>query len=448
MATPDDAATISDASPGNDAHVSRDAGSPDAGLLWCVPGVSGDCVVQLALGWLHTCALRASGTVECWGAGFAGQLGDGLTAHSLCRTSSGDVDCSTHPVAVAGLSDAVEIRAGAYFTCARRASGSVVCWGLDDRAQLGDSASHGVCVGTVDCSPSPVTVATISDATEIALGWGHACARRATGAISCWGDGTVGQRGDGTTSPVLAPSGVTGISDASHVSAGGGDSCALTLAGAMLCWGDDGSGELGDGVATHSTCTALRGGTTDCSPTPVAVAASSAISAITSGVGHACALHTDGTISCWGSNESGQLGDGTLTHTMASTCAMGWDCSFSPVDVSGVTDAIAVAAGGDHTCALHPDGTVSCWGLDGAGQLGDGPTTHTTCSATGASLDCSPDAVNVVGVNDAVEIATGAGHACVRRASGSLACWGDNTYGQLGNETTLRSAAPVPVVLP
>jgi alpha-tubulin suppressor-like RCC1 family protein len=239
-----------------------------------------------------------------------------------------------------------------------------------------------------------------------------------------------------------------GLSDASHVSAGGGDSCALTLSGSMLCWGDDGSGELGDGATTHSSCTALRGGTTDCSSTPVTVASSTAIAAITSGVGHTCALHTDGTISCWGSNESGQLGDGTLSHTIASTCAMGWDCSFSPVDVGGVTDAIAVAAGGDHTCALHPAGVVSCWGLDAAGQLGDGPATHTTCSATGASLDCSPDAVAVVGVNDAVEIATGAGHACVRRASGGLACWGDNTYGQLGNETTLRSTAPVPVVLP
>ena len=151
--------------------------------------------------------------------------------------------------------------------------------------------------------------------------------------------------------------------------------------------------------------------------------------AVAAGSSHTCALQQTGEIACWGSNERGQLGDGTN------------DDSEVPVPVMGIDDATAIAAGGElagggHSCALHEDGTISCWGTNRQGQLGNGQSGRNIRSSV---------PVQVVGITDAKAITTGISHSCALHEDGTISCWGDNDWGQLGNGTNRRSLVPVRV---
>ena len=171
---------------------------------------------------------------------------------------------------------------------------------------------------------------------------------RQGGTISCWGYNGYGQLGDGTYDYSSMPVVVTGISDAVAIAAGNKHSCALRQGGTISCWGHNGNGELGDGEEDGN------------SSVPVEVVGIADATAIAAGWLYSCALRQGGTISCWGYNGNGELGDGT------------GDDSLMPVGVAGISDAVAVAAGDDHSCALRQGGTISCWGDNYYGQLGDG----------------------------------------------------------------------------
>src|SRR3990172_2245778 len=163
-----------------------DSAVADAPASDSAPGPSGD-LVELALGASHTCARRASGSVLCWGANWAGQLGDGTTAS---RPLAGPVP---------GLDDAVQIAAGEQHTCAVRATGVAVCWGANDIGMLGD--------GTTTTRLVPTPVSGLNDAVEIATApqADHTCARRTTGQIACWGSNGYGELGTGGPAPSLFP---------------------------------------------------------------------------------------------------------------------------------------------------------------------------------------------------------------------------------------------------
>ncbi|MFN8508333.1 MAG: hypothetical protein U0547_12325 [Dehalococcoidia bacterium] len=249
----------------------------------------------------------------------------------------------------------------------------------------------------VGATPGPPAI------TAIAAGATHTCAI-VSGGVRCWGSNADGELGDGTNIGRLAPVPVAGLdSGVTAIAAGDRFSCALT-SGAVKCWGANGYGQLGDGTTTPSNV-------------PVAVSGlSSGVTALSSvHASHACAATASGAV-CWGRNDAGQLGDGTTT-----------DRSI-PVTAAGVAgDAIALAAGGRHTCVVSAGGGVSCWGFGENGELGNNANAS------------SPAPVPATGLSSGVvAIAAGHDHTCavtdaqVVPGFERAKCWGDNSHGEVG----------------
>jgi alpha-tubulin suppressor-like RCC1 family protein len=290
-------------------------------------------VNSLSAGYSHSCVLLETGGVECWGVNDSGQLGDGTTVN---RPSAVDVQ------ALAGLASAVV--AGGGFSCAILAgTGAVQCWGDNRGGQLGD--------GTLTNSSLPITVQTITGALAITLGRAHACALLPAGVVKCWGGNIKGELGDGTTSTRKQPVVVQGLSaPAQAVSVGSDHSCALLTTGAVQCWGFNLYGELGNDTKTDSLV-----------PVDV-VGLSSGVVQISAGSFHSCALMSTGGVKCWGFNAYGGLGDESTTDRTV------------PVDVRAGLKYAAVSAGSGkcQTCILSTTFMPQCFGPNERGQLGDG----------------------------------------------------------------------------
>ena len=358
----------------------------------------------------HPGRLSAVSRRSSLGRRLAGRLA--VAAASLALMPTLSVMAGTPSVANAGfqatssgtyLTGATAITAGSQFTCALVASGGVDCWGDNSIAELGD--------GTTTSSSVPMAVRGITTASAIAAGFGHACALLAGGTVKCWGANATGQLGDGTLGQSTTPVAVSGIAGAIAIVAGGQHTCALLSAGTVKCWGEDLEGELGDGTTPIYRST------------PVAVIGLTGVRALAAGGRHTCALLSGGTVKCWGWNSWGQLGDGTSTSRS------------KPVAVAGLTGAAAIAAGDDHTCALLGDGSVACWGHNQYGELGNGTTTD------------SSTAVPVFFVSTVSAITGGQHHTCALLAAGSVDCWGYNLFGQLGDGTTTDSLTPTSVTV-
>jgi alpha-tubulin suppressor-like RCC1 family protein len=354
-------------------------------------------VVAISVGGPHTCALTSTGGVKCWGDNGRGQLGDGTTTNS------------STPVDVVGLSFGVTaISAGdEKHTCAVTISGGATCWGFNGSGQRGD--------GTLSDSPVPVDVSDLgSGVADIDAGGFHTCGVTSGGGAKCWGAGTSGQLGNGFPgTDSSTPVGVSGLSTGvGALSAGESHSCALTTDGGIQCWGYNGFGQLGDGTTTNAF-----------SPIGVVGLSSSSILSISAGGGHTCTVTSRGSVKCWGLNTSGQLGDGTRKT------------SATPTQVSNLPPGIlAVAAGGQHTCAITPSGGVSCWGRNSSGQLGNGTTKNSSVPVQVSGL-----------ASGVVEIAAGGAHTCAVTAEGGVLCWGAGSFGQLGNGAVKGSSTPASV---
>jgi alpha-tubulin suppressor-like RCC1 family protein len=185
--------------------------------------------------------------------------------------------------------------------------------------------------------------------------------------------------------------------------------CARKPEGIVKCWGDDVQGQTGTGGVDGGILRA-----------PTAVVGVTDAVHIAAGGKHACAVRQGGKVSCWGYNFDGQLGNGQTNARAA-----------SPVDVSSLTDAVAVSAGSNFSCAIRSSGAVACWGAGLSGQLGGGSNTP------------RPTPGPVTNLTDALAVAAGESHACAVRGGGRVVCWGEGVNGQLGTGTTAPSNVPV-----
>ncbi|MCK5688830.1 RCC1 repeat-containing protein, partial [Myxococcota bacterium] len=242
----------------------------------------------------------------------------------------------------------------------------------------------------------------------------HSCALLSAGTVKCWGANGDGQLGNGAANTdEVTPVDVSGLSDVAAIVAGYHHNCALLNSGAVKCWGDNYSGQLGDG------------GTNPLESTPVDVSGLANVIAITAGGSHSCALLDTGAVKCWGSDYYGQLGDSGYNTD-----------STTPVDVVGLSGTVtAITAGFVHTCALLDTGAMKCWGGNDYGQLGNGEV---------LLEEISPG--NVAGIASGVTaIAAGEHHSCALFNTGAMKCWGNDNYGQLGDNPCRDYSCDVPV---
>jgi alpha-tubulin suppressor-like RCC1 family protein len=289
----------------------------------------GSGVTAVGTGNGDSCALLASPpAVVCWGGNTAGELGHG------------SIDGNNHPIPTAvGLAEEpVELVVGAFHACARSASGTVQCWGANDRGQLGDLTA---------ADPSPATTVPGLVASALAAGEYHTCAVvQATGALECWGLGSAGQLGNGGLPAKAGPTPVTGLdSGVVAVAAASAHTCAIhrgDQSSELLCWGSNQWGQLGTGTAAdhpdHYTAVVVPA----LAPEPVGVTAGNLTT---------CALLANGALTCWGNNDSGALGSGDFVSR------------YQPgAPVPGLGAVAEGAAGNSRACALLVNGSAWCWG--------------------------------------------------------------------------------------
>ncbi len=233
--------------------------------------------VELAAGQYHSCAIRADGSMWCWGQNTYGQLGNGLTANSHT------------PVEVAGLTNASVPALGWDSSCVLKTDGTVWCWGRNNYGQLGN--------GTTTNSLVPVQAGSSASNTRIASGTYHVCTKRGL-TVTCWGQNTYGQLGDGTTTQRNTPTAVNSTSWFGEVSCSSSHTCTLLLGGNVACWGQNTNGQVGDGTYVQRN-------------SPVSSVSGFIFSTVSVGSGHSCGVKADGTAWCWGSNSNGLLGNGS-----------------------------------------------------------------------------------------------------------------------------------------
>ena len=362
----------------------------------------------------------------------------------------------SHPTGSAmgsGASGLASLDLGETHGCAVSSS-SVICWGVATDGQLGNGAS-------ALTSRDPVSVTTVtgwtplevSVSTSSGIGGGTSCALYSSDStgerrVMCWGGGGSGQIGDGGTSSLSSPASTDlvmldsttplGASDGSEtlssspydvvevsLSEIGKFGCARSSQGHVKCWGYNAYGQLGHG----NTSTASDGENEmgeDLAFVPLG--ANRTATRISVGENHACGLLDDGSVKCWGRNNYGQLGMGNTTQIGDGPNEMG--DFLAAVDLGTSRTATEIATGQHHSCALLDDGSVKCWGLNSYGQLGIGNTSTRGDGANEMGDDLV--AVDLGTGRTAISIEAGATFTCAILDSGVLKCWGQNSFGQLG----------------
>jgi alpha-tubulin suppressor-like RCC1 family protein len=381
----------------------------------CGAGIC-DEILQIANGQYHTCALRSSGTVVCWGENGSGQLGIGTTTDQLT------------PVVVPGLSDVVDLVAGWEHTCALLANGRVRCWGGNGQDQVGDGS------GSDQLSPTPVveaaTMGELDRVTDLGASRYGTCGLRTTGELACWG-----QNASGMIDPWDLGSATFAFARPATFDSCG-DGCtpdrvvrftmgARYIAAIVAYTGKGTFVEL----QAQGDAPGDIGSTAGVSYLPFGTLGD--VVELASGNDHVCLRRASGTVECIGDNTNGQLADGsTITGS-------------SPV-VTLFTSATALMLFDDTTCVRNTLGQVYCMGA----------TNEAECTGPGSAMPVlAPRRVNVAAGGAAYSaryLANGGGGAyrtpCLVSTAGAVHCWGNNIGGQIGNGNTTGQEYPTRVV--
>jgi alpha-tubulin suppressor-like RCC1 family protein len=297
----------------------------------------------------HSCGLTAAGTAYCWGENQDGELGNGFGGIA-----------SAPPVMVLGGHTWAEVRPGGNSTCGVTTNGQGYCWGANGQGQLGDGATTGSLV--------PVSVTAGETWTTIDPGGAFACGVTTSGAGLCWGNNFYGNLGNGSkhNSTNVAQTSRTQISGGhiwSRIEAtNGGFTCGITTSGAAYCWGTGSNGVLGNGS------------TSSVQDTPVAVSGGLSFSFLSGAEAHICGLASGGQAHCWGYDGFGQLGNGRAMDGGGTTGGYNTNIkSTTPQAVAGGHSFVSISTGNDFfSCGVATGGQTYCWGRNT--RIGTGAT--------------------------------------------------------------------------
>lgn len=402
---------------------------------------------NITAGGNHTCAIKESdGTLYCWGDNTAGQIGDATNEQ---RNSAVKI----------GSDSWRKVSAGYHHTCAIRESDSrLYCWGGNCSGELGNA--------TLTDKNVPVK---IGDDTwqDISAGFHYTCGIKTDNRLYCWGYNYFGQLGDNSAGTGADRNEPKKIGDEAwlKISAGSYHTCGIKTDNSLYCWGDNDVGQLGDG-GSGLGCSpyGMPGSDTHCSdkhaPEKIGYSEWSDVKAA-GGFGgqQTCGIKTDGSLYCWGNYQvtPAKISDdswikestGTL-HTCAIKADKTLYCwgnnqfaqigngtvgnSSALAKIGADTDAwYEITAGYHHTCGIKAtDNRLYCWGDNSFGQIGDGTSGQSGNKAAPVK----------VGDDKWLEIAAGTSHTCGIKEDSKLYCWGDNNHGKLGNGTTVGELTP------
>jgi alpha-tubulin suppressor-like RCC1 family protein len=301
----------------------------------------------------HALFLKADGTVAAAGANESGQLGIGSMVPTFTTVT---------PLTDPSMKNVIQISAGYTHSVALRADGTVWSWGLNDRGQLGVGQ---IFTHPCQCAITPFQTLGISDVVQIDAGKEFTVALKADGTVWAWGTNTSGQLGNGSTAmgqpfPLQVGANLAGFNNIIAVSAGASHAMALKLDGTVWVWGRNSEGQLGNGTTGGNWLLPQQ--------SPLI----SGIAQISAGSAHNIAFRNDGKFWAWGSNASGQFGNGTIETG-------GCRCVSIPQQNSVFTNLVEIEALGSGTFARLSDGSVRAWGANLAGEVGNGTISETGC---------------------------------------------------------------------
>ncbi|MBA3074037.1 MAG: hypothetical protein FP831_10600, partial [Anaerolineae bacterium] len=353
--------------------------STPAALLVPVTGVGGNLFIPvtgggrgLVAGEGHTCALVGN-EVVCWGENTSGQTGQDA---SIAQAT---------PAFVEGLDGIVSLSAGSKHTCALDANGDVWCWGENADGQLGS--------GTIENSSVPTKVTGLPAKVQMVTGGNNfTCSLLMNQEVWCWGDNTYGQLNDGTLIDQSAPV-KSKLSNLIYQMSAGHNSVLVGSLGYAEAWSNAKATQM-TGTGTTVSISANKWGDGGCA------------------VSESTDVPGAGEVMCWGSD-------------------------MVPQEINNPMPALMVSTGWAHTCGINMDGTVSCWGANKEGELGNNSTSD------------SSTPVLVGGIVQATDLVAGMKHTCVVEGlENTVKCWGDNSLGQLGGFTGAHSTSPVSIIIP
>ena len=351
----------------------------------------------------HSCAIKDDGTVRCWGSNGHGGLGIGSfggTAKSPQATNSLGVGRYAIDITVGASAGTTNFG----HSCALLDDGSVVCWGRNNKGQLGDNTT------TNRNSPTP-TVALPRPAVAVEAGYDFTCALLDNGSVMCWGWGSQGRLGNGGADSLVPAytNPIPGGRRAVAIDIGHYHACAVLEDGHVACWGPGGGNRLGTGNANQKTSPTLINFFNETNR-----AVDVALGRYTG-----CGLLDDGRVTCWG---QGYLGSGgSLTRTSPGLLFASLGTGRTAVDVE---------MGRFHACALLDNGAMKCWGDDQYGQMGNG---------NGESDKNNPSTVSFATGIEPTGVYVGHWHTCITAQTNEVYCWGDGEYGKLGDGSTAQN---------